>query len=289
MAFDFAAAMAAAERDLPYAYDDARTRLYALAIGMGRDPLDRAELAFLDETRLAAVPSFATMIAWMARDVRRLGVDYDGILHGEQRLVLHRPLPVAARLLADTSTLGVHDKGADKGALVRSEVAIRLADDGAPLATLEIGHFARYDGGFAKSQGDSGPAPRPAPVPSRPPDLTIAMPTRPEQALAFRLLGDDNRLHIDPAAAARAGFPRPILQGVCTYGICCHAVLRHCIGYDAAAIRRFDVRFTGVLFPGETLAVELWRDGTEIRFRAACRERGTPVIDNGYCLLGEAA
>ena len=287
MPIDFAAAMAAHDDDLTYAYDDAKTMLYALSVGMARDPLDEQELAFVYEKHLVALPSMATVIASGARDVRTLGVNYALILHGEQKLTLHRPLPVSASLLVNTRTKGVYDKGAGKGAIIVSEIAIRLAETQEPLCTLETTHFARDDGGFSATSGDSGTAPAPHPLPDRAPDHRCVMPTTPVQPLFYRLLGDRNILHADPDAARAAGFDRPILHGLCTYGICCHAIVKTLCDYRPELIRQFDVRFSAPVFPGETLAVEMWRDGDTVSFRALAEERGAVVINNGRCVIGQ--
>jgi acyl dehydratase len=287
MAIDFDSAMAAGARDLPFAYADTQTMLYALAIGMGRDPLDARELDFVYEKGLRAVPTLATVIAWGARDVRTLGVDYARILHGEQRLTLHRPLPVAASLRVDTRTVSIHDKGAGKGALIVSRIDIADAATGEALCTLEPTHFARGDGGFSAADGrDSGPVAPPHALPDRAPDTIRTLTTTPEQPLFYRLLGDRNPLHADPNVARAAGFERPILHGLCTYGLCCHAVLKAIIDYRAELIRQFDVRFSAPVFPGETLRVELWRDGDTVSFRAIATGREAVVVNNGRCLLG---
>ena len=285
MALDYNTAMAAQESDLPYAYDEYKTMLYALSVGMGRDPLDTHELEFAFEKNLRALPTLATVIAFGARDVRKLGVDYAKVLHGEQKLTLHRSLPVAAMLLVNVRTKGVYDKGADKGALIVSETAIRLADSNEPLCTLQGTHFARGDGGFSAKTGDTGTPPAPHPIPDRAPDLTCVLPTTANQALLYRLLGDGNVLHADPEAAQFAGFEKPILHGLCTYGICCHAVLKTVCDYRCEMIKSFDVRFSAPVYPGETIRVEMWRDGETVSFRALVEERNVVVINNGRCLL----
>lgn len=286
MALDFASAMAAKSDGLAYAYTDAQTMLYALAIGIGRNPLDDRELPFVYEKALVAMPTLATVIAWGARDVRTLGVDYSKVLHGEQRLTLHRPLPVAARLSASTRTKSIHDKGASKGALIVSEITIADAETGDLLCTLEPTHFARGDGGFADISGDSGPARLPHGVPDHPADAICFLETLPAQPLLYRLLGDRNVLHADPEAARKAGFERPILHGMCTYGMCCHAVLKTMIDYRADLIRAFDARFTAPVYPGERLRIALWREGDVISFKAWADAREVVVIDNGRCVIG---
>ncbi|MEM8986123.1 MAG: MaoC/PaaZ C-terminal domain-containing protein [Pseudomonadota bacterium] len=285
MALDFNAAMAAKDENLKYAYDDAKTMLYALSVGMGCDPLNADELDFVYEKNLRAMPTLATVIAWGARDVKTLGVDYAKVLHGEQRLTIHKALPVAADLLVNTRTKGLYDKGVGKGALVVSEINIRLAQSDEPLCTLETTHFARSDGGFSTETGDSGETPKPHILPDRTPDFSYDAQTTPSQPLFYRLLGDRNILHADPDAARAAGFERPILHGLCTYGICCHAVLKTVCDYKPERIKQFDVRFSAPVFPGEALAIDIWRDGKTVSFRARSKDRDAVVINNGLCRL----
>lgn len=285
MAIDFFSAIAANSKGQHFSYTDSQTMLYALAVGMGRDPLDERELSFVYEKNLQAIPTLATVIAWGARDVRTLGVDYGKVLHGEQRLTLHQPLPIAADLIVNARTKSIHDKGLGKGALIVSEIKIFDATSGAQLCTLEPTHFARGDGGFSAVSGDSGPADPPHIVPNRVADATCELETSAEQPLLYRLLGDRNILHVDPEAARAAGFDRPILHGLCTYGMCCHAVLKTMCEYRAELLRQFDVRFSAPVYPGDTLRVEMWRDGDTISFRALAKERNVIVIDNGRCVV----
>lgn len=286
MAIDFFSAMSVASKGVQYAYTDTQTMLYALAIGMGRDPIDECELSFVYEKNLQAMPTLATVIAWGARDVRTLGVDYPKVLHGEQRITVHSPLPVSADLVVDTRTKSIHDKGVGKGALIVSEINIKDASTGRLVCTLEPTHFARGDGGFSKESGDSGPATPPHIIPDRVADESCELATRAEQPLFYRLLGDRNVLHVDPEAARKAGFESPIVHGLCTYGMCCHAVLKTICNYRADLIRQFDVRFSAPVLPGDTLKVEMWRDAETISFRAIAKERDVVVIDNGRCVLG---
>lgn len=286
MPLDYDHAMGVASQDLEFAYDDRKTMLYALAIGMARDPMDRRELDFVFEKNLLAVPTLATVISPGALDVRRLNIDYAQMLHGEQRLTMHRPLPAAARIKVDTRTISLHDKGAGKGALIVSEIAIRDALTGEAYCTLNPLHFARGDGGFAMDDRASAPPPQAHGIPDRPPDRQHVLQTRPDQALLYRLLGDRNELHIDPDVAAEAGFERPILHGLCTYGMCCHAVLAKMCDYDAARLRSFEARFSAPVIPGDNLTIDLWRDGDVVSFEASVRERGVKVIRNGRALIG---
>jgi acyl dehydratase len=265
-------------------YSDRDTMLYALSIGIGADPLDEAQLRFVYERDLVAVPSMAAVLchlgAWIGDP--RTGATRSRIVHGEQRMTFHRPLPPAGTLCGRARVLGVEDKGAEKGALVHTERVLSDAATGEAVATVLQTSFCRADGGFGRS---FGPAQALHPIPERPADLEVALPTLPHAALLYRLNVDRNPLHADPALARKAGFPRPILHGLCTYGIAAHAVLRGLLGYDAARLHALDTRFSAAVFPGETITVELWRDGGVASFRAWVRERGAKVLDNGRALL----
>jgi acyl dehydratase len=151
------------------------------------------------------------------------------------------------------------------------------------LATLVASRFARGDGGFG---GPSEGQPEPHKVPTRAPDRTIDIPTRPDQALVYRLCGDRNPLHSDPEFAKRAGFPRPILHGMCTYGITCRGVLQTYADYDASAFRQHAARFSSPVYPGETVTMDLWKDGNVISFEAKVKARNVAVIKSGKTVLG---
>jgi acyl dehydratase len=204
------------------------------------------------------------------------------VVDGERDITFHRPLSVAAHITADSSVLDVFDKGKDKGAVVVNETII-TDEAGNPIATIHASLFARGDGGFG---GPSEGQPEPHTVPTRAPDRSLDIVTRPDQALIYRLSGDYNPLHADPDFARRAGFPRPILHGLCTYGITCRAVLQTYADYDAAAIKSHAARFSSPVFPGETITVDLWQDGPVISFEARIAGRGVTCIKNGKTVLG---
>jgi acyl dehydratase len=215
--------------------------------------------------------------------IRKLGVDFTKILHGEQRLILHRQLPVAAELLASSRVSAVYDKGAGKGAVLLLETTVRSATDNAPLFSFVMTIMARGDGGFGGPQG-SGPEPHQ--LPEGPPDHIEAFKTRPEAALLYRLNGDRNPLHADPKAASRAGFERPILHGLATYGIACRAVLRGACDCDVARVRAFDARFSAPVYPGDEIVTDIWRDDDIVSFRCCVPGRDAVVLNNGRCVLG---
>jgi len=268
-------------------YGDVQTMLYALSIGMGRDPLDTAELPFVFEMAGSPLRTVPTMAAVLGRGnvTGGLNLDYTLVLHGEQRLTVHRPLPAKADLIADSRVVEVLDKGAGKGALVYTETVLRIDGESEPLATLGGTIFARGDGGFG---GPAGPTPPVHPIPERAPDHRHVIETRPDQALIYRLNGDRNPLHADPELAKRAGFPVPILHGLCSYAIACRAVLARACDNDPTRIASFDVRFTSPVYPGETIETEIWIDDDVVSFRCKVVERGVTSINNGKCLLRRA-
>lgn len=282
MAMNYDQIMSLALEGIRHDYSDQETILYALGVGMGRNPLNEDELAYVFERGdLKTVPTLATVLTRSSL-LRDSGIDYAKVLHGEQRLELHRPLPSAGSLIADSRVVAAYDKGPDKGAVVLTETKVRLAADGEPLFTLGGTIFARGDGGFG---GPSGSGPEPHRLPERAPDLVCALETRPDQALLYRLSGDRNPLHADPALAKRVGFPAPILHGLCTYGTACRAVLQTVCGYDHTRIAGFDGRFSSPVYPGETIATEIWVDGKTVSFRARVPARDVTVINNGKCTL----
>jgi acyl dehydratase len=285
MALDYEKLMALKRTGDRFSYGDRETMLYALGVGMGRDPLDAKELDYVFErpgVPLKTVPSMATVLTRVPL-LKDCGFDYTKVVHGEQRLQLHRPLPPEGELIADARVTEAYDKGVGKGAVIYTETAVRAAADGKPMFTLHSTTFARGDGGFG---GPAGTGPAPHPLPERSPDLSLTLATRQDQALLYRLNGDRNPLHADPELARRVGFKAPILHGLCTYGTACRAVLQTVAGYDHTKIAGFDVRFSAPVYPGESIATDLWVDGRTVSFRCRIPEReSVVVIANGRCML----
>ena len=265
----------------PFEWRDKDAILYALGVGMGADPMDRRELPFVYENGLKAVPTLCTAVAFGAGPVTRTGINFMMVVHGDQEVVFHKPFPPEGRLYADSHFPAVYDKG-PKGAILilRTE----LTDEaGEPLATMTASVMARGDGGFG---GPEHGAPEPHAIPDRKPDHTVDILTRPDQALLYRLCGDRNPLHADPAFAQIVGFPRPILHGLCTYGIACRAVMAAFADYDPTRIRSHAARFSAPIFPGETLTMDFWRDGEVVSFEGRVAERGVTALKNGRTVLG---
>ena len=258
--------------------------LYALGLGLGQDPTNENELAFVYEKNLKVLPSFAVMLGYTPYWLRdsQSGVTWEKVVHGEHGLVLHKPLTGLGAVVGRTRVIEVIDKGEGKGALVLSERKVTDGATGAAIATITQTTFCRADGGFG---GPSREAPAPHPVPERAPDFVIDLPTRPEMALIYRLSGDVNLLHADPEFALAAGFPRPILHGLATFGVAGHAILKGLCGYDPAKLTAMKCRFSAPVFPGETIRTEMWRDGSVVSFRARVVERDVMAINNGRAEL----
>jgi len=262
-------------------WTDRDAMLYALGSGMGEDPLHERELAFVYERNLKVLPTFATIVA-RAAEPRPLPVNNSLVLDGGRDLTIHRPLHGSANVVMDGRIVGAVDKGSGKGAIITREVVIRDALTRDKIATLKSNVFARGDGGFG------GPADQGREVPDKPdrePDRTVDIVTRPNQALLYRLSGDRNPLHSDPEVAIKAGFARPILHGLCTYAICCRAVLESYADFDSTAIERFVARFAAPVFPGETISVDMWSSGRELAFEARAKNRGVMVVKYGRAVL----
>lgn len=286
MALNYDRLMSRHDHGVEFHYDFRDSILYALSVGMGQDPLNNHELPFvLEKGGLQTLPSLATVVSQgRAMPDASCGWDYGKVLHGEQRLVLHRPMPAEADIVVSQRVVEAYDRGEGKGALILTQLHASLKDSGEPLYTLGNSLIARGDSGFG---GPAGSGPVPHPIPQRAPDTSFEVPTRPNQALFYRLLGDLNYLHADPALAQRAGFDRPILHGRAVFGIACYAVVAGGCGYDASRIREFNARFSSVTFPGETVITDIWVDGNVLSFRCRLKERDVVVLNNGYCRLAE--
>jgi acyl dehydratase len=261
-------------------YGERDSILYALGVGLGADPVDPRQLAFVYEQGLKALPTMGVILGypgfWLQDPLS--GADWRRLVHGEQSIEILRPLAPAGTVVGLTRVVDVIDKGQDKGALVLSEREVRDKASGEILCRLRSTTVLRADGGFG---GPAGPVPAPHAIPDRPADLACALPTLPQAALLYRLSGDRNPLHADPAAAEKAGFARPILHGLCTFAIAGHAILRTLCDYAPERLQSLQGRFTAPVYPGETIVTEIWRDEAIVSFRASVQERGKVVLDHG--------
>jgi acyl dehydratase len=277
MPIDAAKAVSAPPRSIRIAWNSKDVLLYHLGIGAGIPATDPDELRYTLESRLHVLPGFATVAgAGGAEAVSGLsapGIDVDlaHVLHGGESLTLHRPIPVEGVAVQTAKVQAVHDKGKAAVIVLRSDVA----DDEGPLWTCDTQIFVRGEGGFG---GERGPSTR-FPLPDRAPDRTVERPTREDQALLYRLSGDWNPLHADPEFAKRAGFERPILHGLCTYGMTLKTVVDTALGGDVSRVRSYSTRFAGVVFPGETLRIRMWQSPGRVQVSVTAADRDdAPVL-----------
>jgi acyl dehydratase len=230
---------------------------------------------------LQAVPTLANVLGYGGfwADQPDTGITWRKLVHAEQNIELFAPLPPQGRIVGTNRVVGLHDKGAAKGALLVQERLVQDHASGTPLVKITQTSMLRGDGGFGASIG--APLPVPHRVPERPADAVCEIRSLPQAALLYRLNGDFNPLHADPAVAQAAGFQRPILHGLCTMGIAMHAVLRGLLAFEAGRVRSMRVRFTSPVYPGELLRTELWRDGAVISLRSSVPAREATVLDGG--------
>ena len=260
-------------------YDKRDTILFALGLGYGADPLDEGELPFVYEKDLRCLPSYANILChpgFWAQDPQ-FGIDWVKILHAEQDLIMHKPLPATGAIRGEYRVAGLEDKGEGRGALLHQEKLLYDTANGDHLATVRSTLFLRGNGG----EGEFGERMVPAePVPDRTPDKVVEIATLPRQALIYRLSGDWNPLHADPAIARKAGFDRPILHGLCTNGLANRAILGSYCANDVARFKSMFVRFSKPVMPGETIRFEFFEEAEgNLRFRAIAVERDAVVLD----------
>lgn len=271
-----------APRETVARHDQRDVILYALGVGVGNDdPVGAEALRFAYEHDLAVLPTMATVLAWPGFWMMepQYGIDWKRVLHGEESIELHRPLPASGELAGVLHVEQIIDKGADKGALLYSRRDLFDRRTGELVAVERRGTFLRGDGGRG---GSVGSAPLPHPVPDHAPDASVAIATRHDQALLYRLNGDFNPLHIDPQVAAAGGFRKPILHGLCSYGVAGRALLRTLCNNDVRRFKRMDCRFSAAVEPGDTLVTEIWNESPgRAAFRVRAQERDKMVLNNG--------
>jgi acyl dehydratase len=271
--------------EVEHTYSERDTMLYALGLGCGSDPAEAGDLKYVYERGLVALPTMAVVLAYPGNWLERKDstADYSKVLHGEQYLTIHRPIPAAGSVVGRGRVKELLDKGREKGAVLYVERQILNKADGEPIATMTSAAMLRGDGGFG---GKPGPQPPPHALPDHPPGLSLDLKVAPNAALIYRLSGDRNPLHADPAAAAKGGFKMPILHGLCTYGIAGRAIIKSCCGNDPSRLKGLQVRFSSPVFPGETIRTEMWPEHSRVSFRARVVERDVIVLNNGLATLG---
>lgn len=260
--------------EIEFSWSSTDVLLYHLALSAGTD-----DLRYVLEDRLHVLPTFGVVApgfrTFEPPAVRFPGIEIDlaKVLHGTQSITMHRPIPISGTAIAHPRIADVWDK--EKAAVIVQEATVTDLD-GTPLWSTRSSIFARGEGGFG---GERGPATK-IEIPDRDPDHVIDTPTLPQQALLYRLCGDRNPLHADPEFAAAAGFPRPILHGLCTWAMACKAIVDSLLDGAVARVGGFSATFSGVVFPGETLRTRVWRDSSRLTIATATVERDAPVLSN---------
>lgn len=266
-------------------YSQRDTMLYGLGVGCARDPLDAGDLSFVYEGRLQALPSQACVLAhpgfWIKSP--EIGANWVKLVHAEQSFRLEQPLPPEGTVTGSYRITGLVDKGPDKGALMYFEKSLH-AEDGSLIGTVGSTYFLRGDGGCGNWGEPAAELPK---VPETTPTGSIDMPMLDIAALIYRLSGDYNPLHADPAIATKAGFERPILHGLCTYGVACQSLVRALCDNDASRLRGMGARFTKPVYPGDTIRTEYWSGAADgsVSFRCISVERDEVVLDRGVATV----
>ncbi len=284
---DYDALLARQFPDVEHSYTTRDTILYALGLGLGADPMNSAQLqaVYENDPSFGALPSMVNVLAYpgfwaMEPDT---GITWQKLLHGEQSYTMHATLPTQGTLIGKTRIVGIVDKGEGRGALIISERTLSDKTTGEKIATVTGTSFARADGGFG---GPSGPANPVHKLPETTPDMIFDHKTEPGSALIYRLSGDYNPLHADPAVAKGAGFERPILHGLCSLGVASWSITQAVADGDSARLKHLQLRFSSPVYPGETIRTEIWGSSDEISFRARVVERDVVVLNNGLARLG---
>lgn len=254
--------------------------LYALGIGAGSRPQDPRDLQYLYEQGLKVFPAFVNVIAhpggWIQD--RELEVDWVRLLHGEQSFEMHAQLEANKTYVGTFKIMDVVDKGPGKGALLFLRKELREQGKAELVSVVTSTYFLRGDGGCG---GTTTAAPVPHALPERTPDGQCVLSTLPQAALIYRLSGDYNPIHADPAMAHKAGFEGPILHGLCSLGVATRAVLQAACDDQPGRLKSLRLRFSAPVYPGETIATDYWRDGNVVSFRARVVERDLIVLNNG--------
>jgi acyl dehydratase len=282
MPIDPAKALGASLGTIEATWDHDKIILYHLGLGAGVPQTDPNELEYCYEKNLKVLPSYGVIPAFPAlgglSKVPGMEFNFMMLLHGEQDLEIKKAIPTAATVATTGRVAGLYDKG--KACLAVLETETRDAG-GDLLFVNRFSLFLRGEGGFG---GESGPKAGNHP-PERKPDHVVESPTLPQQALLYRLSGDKNPLHADPEFSKMGGFETPIMHGLASYGIACKAAVDAVCGGDTARVARYQARFAGVCFPGETLETSLWQEGDTVYLATGAKERGAPVISNAAITL----
>ena len=277
MAINYEEIMSMTSENIEVSYTDKDSILYSLGIGLGNDPMNLNELKYVYENSQSVLPSMATNFQYHSPLLLKTNINFIMVVHGEQRLSITNALPVSGDFIANAKVIGCYDKGPARGAIIEVETTVKNKKNNEEICKLVSTTFARGDGGFG---GPDSPK-KEIFIPDGEPDYVSEVSTKPDQALIFRLSGDYNPLHSDPNFAKAAGFEKPILHGMCTYGIACRSLVNEICENDASKLKRFDCRFSSPVYPGETIITEMWKKDKMIYFNSKVKERDKLVLKNG--------
>ncbi|MGV1087117.1 MAG: MaoC/PaaZ C-terminal domain-containing protein [Mycobacterium sp.] len=285
MPIDLDVALGAELEPVEFSWSSSDVQLYQLALGAGRDPMDPRELRYLADGSPQVLPTFSSVAASFHETAPPkvsfpgIEIELSRVLHASEAVTVPAPLPPSGMARAVTRITDIWDKG--KAAVIVNQTTV-TDPDGRVLWTTDRSIFARGEGGFG---GERGPSASGA-APDRAPDFEVDIPVLPQQALLYRLCGDRNPLHSDPGFAAAAGFPRPILHGLCTYGMTCKALVDTVLDGDAGRVGSYGARFAGVVFPGEVLRASIWKNGNRFTAVVTAPSRGDETVLSGVELVG---
>jgi acyl dehydratase len=260
--------------------------LYALGVGLGEDPVDAQQLRYVYEAGLEMLPTMTVTLCYPGQwhAATGTGIISSQVVQGAQSFFIHcAQLPIECTVVGKTKVTGVYDKGPGRGAIVTTECQVTNTENNELICTIGSTHFCRANGGFG---GPNDSRDRTFKIPTRRPDARCELKTIPQAGLIYRLSGDRNPLHVDPEYAKRAGFIAPILHGRCTFGVVGHAILKEACNYKTSRLRAMTARFSSPVYPGETIATDMWRDGARYLFRARSKERDLIILDHGLAEVG---
>jgi acyl dehydratase len=284
MSIDLKKALAVKQKPVTTSHDEKDVILYNLGIGTGlapEDPTSPENLAYLFEDGLKVLPSYGVIPVFPMMDdtvmnTDGIDIDFTKVLHGEQEIIIHNPVPAKAELEHTAKIADIYDKG--KAALIIVQVDSKIKG-GKDICTNKFSVFARGEGGFG---GERGPAAGNEAPDEMLADYTFETKTSKRMPLLYRLTGDMNPLHANPEAAKKAGFPKPILQGLCTFGVVCKAVIDNVLGGDSSQVTGYGVRFAGIFFPGDTLVTKVWKQKGKLIISTHSKEKESFVLTNAY-------
>jgi len=265
--------------DATQTYTERDAILYALGLGLGSDPVDPQQLAFVYEKNLKALPTLGLVVGtpggWFLDP--RIGIDFTRLVNAGVGARFHAPMPTSGEVVGRSRVVALADKGKERGALLVSRRDLYDGRTNAHLCEITSNYLLRGNGGFGGPDVDTPP---PHAIPDDPPDETFDYPTPRQLGLIYRLSGDTNPLHADPAVAKSAGFPAPILHGLATFGITAWVILSRLCGAEPPRLKALEGRFSAPFLPGETLQIDIWQRGNELSLRALSRERKVVVLNN---------